>query len=207
MVTRIACSYYCIIKNKTSHIASKKIILFVTKTAFFGYIDIRKGGEAVNDDKMEQIYKEHAQIVYKYLLSTTHDVQLAEDLTQETFYRAINSIERYDGSCKVSVWLCQIAKHLWYQELEKRSKYKTQELREDIPSTLTLEDDVLSSNEKLELYKAIQTLDATMKEVVLLRLSGELSFAEIGAILSKNENWARVTFYRAKQKIKEVYKC
>ena len=153
---------------------------------------------------MEQIYKEHAQTVYKYLLSTTHDVQLAEELTQETFFRAINSIERFDGTCKMSVWLCQIAKHLWYQELVKRSRHKTQELHDDIPSHLTVEDDVVSSSEKIELYKAIQTLDATMKEVVLLRLSGELSFAEIGAILSKNENWARVTFYRAKQKIKEV---
>ena len=158
----------------------------------------------MSGDRLEQIYKEYAQTVYKYLLSITHDAQLAEELTQETFYRAVYSIEKYDGSCKISVWLCQIAKHIWYQELEKRTKYKTQELGEDIPSRLILEDDVVSSSEKLELYKAIQTLNAPMKEVVLLRLSGELSFAEIGAILSKNENWARVTFYRAKRKIREV---
>jgi RNA polymerase sigma-70 factor (ECF subfamily) len=153
---------------------------------------------------MEQIYKDHAQSVYKYLLSITSNPELAEELTQETFYRAIYSIDRYDGSCKISVWLCQIAKHIWYQELAKRTKYKAQELDEDIPARSTPEDTVISASEKIALYKAIKTLNEPMKEVVLLRLSGELSFAEIGEILSKSENWARTTFYRAKKKIMEV---
>jgi RNA polymerase sigma-70 factor (ECF subfamily) len=153
---------------------------------------------------MELIYKEHARTVYRYMLSLTSDESLAEELTQETFYRAVYSIEKYDGKCKISVWLCQIAKHIWYQELEKKAKYKTQELNEDIPAHFSLEDTVVSSSEKIALYKAIKTLSEPMKEVVLLRLSGELSFAEIGEILSKSENWARTTFYRAKQKIKEV---
>jgi RNA polymerase sigma-70 factor (ECF subfamily) len=87
---------------------------------------------------LEQAYKEHARSVFKYLLSLSHDENLAEELTQETFYRAVYSIERYDGSCKISVWLCQIAKHVWYQELEKRNRKKTDALTEDIISPTRL---------------------------------------------------------------------
>ena len=153
---------------------------------------------------MEQIYKEYAKSVYKYLLSITHDESLSEELTQETFCRAVYSIDTYNGSCKISVWLCQIAKHIWFQELDRQAKYKTQEISEDIPTIITPEDLAVWANEKTVLYRAIHLLSEPMKEVVLMRLSGELSFAEIGEIMEKNENWARVTFYRAKQKIMEV---
>ena len=79
-------------------------------------------------DEMEQIYREYAQSVYKYLLSLTHNNDIAEELTQETFHRAIYSLKSFDGTCKISVWLCQIAKHIWYQELEKKRKHSRQEL-------------------------------------------------------------------------------
>lgn len=156
------------------------------------------------NDSMEQIYREHAKSVYRYLFSLSHDEQWAEELTQETFCRAVYSLGSYDGSCKVSVWLCQIAKHIWYQELEKKKKWQTQELHEDLPSqVVSPEDAVLFSGEKIALYKAIHSLAEPMREVVHMRLSGEFTFAEIGTILGKSENWARVTFYRAKQKIVE----
>jgi RNA polymerase sigma-70 factor (ECF subfamily) len=151
---------------------------------------------------MEQTYKEHARSVFKYLFSLSHDESLAEELTQETFYRAVYSIEKYDGSCKISVWLCQIAKHVWYQELEKRKRRKTEELTEDmVSSDLSPEDSSILLNDKISLYKAINTLGEPMKDVVYMRLSGEFSFSEIGEVLGKSENWARTTFYRAKQKI------
>ena len=70
-------------------------------------------------DDMDAIYRNHAQTVYKFLLARCHDPDLAEELTQETFYQAVRSIDRFDGSCRLSVWLCQIAKHLWYQHLRK----------------------------------------------------------------------------------------
>jgi len=151
---------------------------------------------------MEQTYKEHARSVFKYLFSLSHDESLAEELTQETFYRAVYSIKKYDGSCKISVWLCQIAKHVWYQELEKRKRRKTEELTEDmVSSDLSPEDSSILLNDKISLYKAINTLGEPMKDVVYMRLSGEFSFSEIGEVLGKSENWARTTFYRAKQKI------
>ncbi|MEA4896065.1 MAG: sigma-70 family RNA polymerase sigma factor [Oscillospiraceae bacterium] len=153
---------------------------------------------------MEEVYKEHAKSVFRYLLSLSHDEDMAEELTQETFYRAVYSADKYDGSCKMSVWLCQIAKHVWYQELEKRKKNKTEELNEYIASAeLSPEDKYFKDNDKLSLYRAINRLGGPMKEVVYLRLTGNFSFAEIGEILNKSETWARTAFYRAKQKIIE----
>lgn len=90
-------------------------------------------------DRIEEIYKEHARSVYRFLLSLSHDADTAEELTQETFYRAVYSIGKYDGSCKISVWLCQIAKHAWYQELRRRNRHAVQELTEDIPGSSTPE--------------------------------------------------------------------
>jgi RNA polymerase sigma factor (sigma-70 family) len=158
-------------------------------------------------DRIEEIYKEHARSVYKFLLSLSHDADMAEELTQETFYRAVYSIDKYDGSCKISVWLCQIAKHVWYQEFRKRNRHAAQELTEDIPDSSTIEQSVLLTSDKLSLYKAIHALSEPMREVVHMRLSGEFSFSEIGDVLGKSENWARTTFYRAKQKIMEVLLC
>ena len=153
-----------------------------------------------------QIYDEYGQIVYKYLLCLCHDEHLAQDLTQETFCKAIQSVHRFQGSCKVSTRLCQIAKHLWYQELDKRKRRKTTEIEEiaALPDKESMEEAVILKLEKMELYKRIHTLGDVEKEVVLFRITGELSFKEIGEILGKSENWARVTFYRAKQKLTEV---
>ena len=74
---------------------------------------------------MDSAYREYAQAVYRFLMSLCHDEETAEELTQETFYQAVRCANKYDGTCKVSTWLCQIAKHLWYRELEKRSKKGT----------------------------------------------------------------------------------
>ncbi len=150
----------------------------------------------------DDIYKDYASIVFKFLISLCNDADTAEELTQETFYRAIKSAKRYDGTCKVSTWLCQIAKHVWYQEIEKRKRKSTSVLDDDIVSDkLDLEEKVCLAAEKMELMQAVHTLDETAKEVVLLRLTGAFSFKEIAEIFNKNESWARVTFYRAKQKI------
>jgi RNA polymerase sigma factor (sigma-70 family) len=151
---------------------------------------------------MDLIYNEHAKSVFKYLVSLSHDTDLAEELTQETFYRAIYSLDTYNGSCKVSVWLCQIAKHIWYQELEKRKKSQVAVISDFLPSSdMSPEENTILSEDKLELYTSIHSLGEHMKEVMYLRLSGEFNFREIGQILGKDETWARVTFYRAKQKI------
>ena len=81
--------------------------------------------------EIEKAYTQHAKDVYRYLLSLTHDEDLAEELTQETFFRAMRTIHRYDGTCRLSVWLCQIAKHLWYQWVDRRARWKQVELTEE----------------------------------------------------------------------------
>lgn len=149
-----------------------------------------------------EVYKEYAQQVYKYLLSLCHDADTAEEFTQETFYRAVRTIKNYDGSCKLYVWLCQIAKHVWYKELENRKK-QTQPLEDTLKDAQTdLERNEVLRCDKMELFKAMQNLESIQREVVYLRLTGEFSFKEIGDILKKDETWARVTFYRAKQRLK-----
>ena len=153
-------------------------------------------------ENMEQIYREYAQTVYKFLLSQTQNADLAEELTQETFCRAVQSVGRYDGSCKLSVWLCQIAKHLWYQHL-RRTRQQSETLGEDLVIAVpSAEENVLGRAEHLALLRSIHTLPGQMREVVYLRAFGALSFREIGEVLGKPENWARVTFYRGKERLK-----
>ncbi|NLL53492.1 MAG: sigma-70 family RNA polymerase sigma factor [Peptococcaceae bacterium] len=151
---------------------------------------------------IDDVYREYAETVFKFLLSLCNDEDTAEELTQETFYRAIKSSHRYDGTCKVSTWLCQIAKYLWYQEIDKRKRRGTSMLTDDIVSNqFDPEEELCLIEDKMQLIKAVHILDETAKEIVLLRITGAFSFKEIGEIFNKNENWARVTFYRAKQKI------
>lgn len=151
---------------------------------------------------IEEIYREHAQTVYRFLYSYTQDVDLSEELTQETFTRAMKSLHKYNGKCKISVWLCQIAKHILYQELEKKNKTRTTTLDERMKSSeYSTEELIISTESKKEIYKMIQTLDDITREVIYLRLTGDLSFKEIGEILNKTENWARVTYFRGKSKI------
>lgn len=151
---------------------------------------------------MDAIYKEYADVVFKYLMTLCFHEETAQELTQETFYQAVRSSGKYDGSCKVSTWLCQIAKHLWYQEVDRRKRKGTSELKEDLASSgADLSDQICLKEEKMELFRKVHILDETAKEVVLLRLTGAFSFREIGDIFGRNENWARVTFYRAKQKL------
>ncbi len=154
---------------------------------------------------IEEIYEEYFETVNKYLFCLTHNKEISDDLTQETFCRAVENINAFRNECKISVWLCQIAKNLWYNELKKNKKmdHIDDEHISMIPSKGEVENDVISNSNKLELYKRLQKLDKQTREVVYLRITGELSFKEIADILNKTENWARVTFYRGKLKLKE----
>lgn len=155
---------------------------------------------------MEQIYEEYFETVYKYLFCLTNNSDISEELTQETFYRAVKKINTYKNECKMSVWLCQIAKNIWYDSLRRNKKIKFVEEKYlfNLKEIDTAEEQVISNNEKMFLYKKMQLLDEKTREVMYLRITGELSFKEIGIILNKTENWARTTFYRGKNKLKEV---
>ena len=155
---------------------------------------------------IEKIYEEYFETVNKYLFCLTHNNDISEELTQETFYKAVKKINTYKGECKMSVWLCQIAKNLWYDQCKKNKKFVNVEEKDllNVQALNTLEEQVISNEGKISLYKKMQSLDEKTREVMYLRITGELSFKEIGFILNKTENWARVTFYRGKNSLKEV---
>lgn len=153
---------------------------------------------------IEEIYKQYSKTVYKYVFCLTNNEDIAEEITQETFAVAVQKINTFRGTCKISVWLCQIAKFLWYKECKKINKINFEDL-EALQSPDDIENLIIEKQDKLQIFKYIQMLDEKTKDVMYLRLIGNLSFIEIAEVLGKTPNWARVTFYRGKQKIKEEF--
>ena len=150
---------------------------------------------------MEEIYQEYAKTVYRFLLSRTRNADLSEELTQETFFQAIRTVNRYDETCKVSTWLLGIAKNVL---LSYRRKHPaTEDIADQEIPVESAEDTVLKSAGRVELLRKLHELKEPQREVVYLRVFGGLSFREIGDIFAKTENWARVTFYRAKEQLRK----
>ena len=151
----------------------------------------------------ERIYSENADFIYKYLLKLCGNDHIAEELTQETFFRAYMNFKNLRNQAKAPVWLCQIAKNTcfaWYKEQKKfRSFEVSDESKDDF--------DIESFFEKRELsekaFACLHELDEPYKEVFMLSVFGQLSLREISKLFGKSESWARVTFYRAKQKLVE----
>ena len=151
---------------------------------------------------MDGFYEQYFETVYGYLYTLTGgNPDAAEELTQETFYRATKKISEFRGDSKLSTWLCQIAKFSYYQSIDKKKRLKEVPFDDTFEATApsSTENEIEEAEAKVNVYKAISALGSPMKDVVLLRLTGDLSFKEIGDILNKSENWARVNFYRAKQ--------
>ena len=150
---------------------------------------------------MDEIYREHAQTVYRYLLSRTGDPGIAEELTQETFFLAVKGIGRFDGSCRITTWLIAIAKNAlssW-----RRKNPDTEPLENVAAGTSSAEDAVTAEEGRTEILKAIRTLPEETREIMYMRLLGDLSFRQIGEIMQRTENWARVTYFRGREKLKK----
>ena len=154
---------------------------------------------------MDEIYKKYSRIVYNYLYSLSKNIEISEELTQETFYRAIKGIKNFRNESNISVWLCQIAKNLWINYIKKENKGKVIYFDENTEKFL-IEDNINDKNDVIELYKQIHRLDEKTREVIYFRILGGLAFKEIGEIFDKSEEWARITFYRGKIKLKEELK-
>lgn len=157
-------------------------------------------------DSMEEIYQKHGKMIYGFLLTRTQNPDLAEELTQETFYQAVKHLDKYQGKSSVSTWLCGIAKNLWYAHLRKQKNHVPLEEAKDVPVD-SAETQAFCSWDSLKLLKLVHNLENPMREVMYLRLVGNLTFGQIGEIMEKSENWARVTYYRGKERVmKEVQK-
>ncbi len=155
-------------------------------------------------DSMEQIYQQHARTVYGFLLTKTQNPDLAEELTQETFYQAVKNLHSFKGSSSVSTWLCGIARNLLYGHLRSRKRqeelaaWKEQAAAEAVDSA---EEQAFITWDNVHVLKLLHNLEDPMREVMYLRLIGNLTFGQIGEIMGQSENWARVTYYRGKGKI------
>lgn len=149
--------------------------------------------------KYEEMYREYADFVYSYLISLTGNHHLSEELTSETFYKALKS-KGYEPNAKVTTWLCTIAKNTYISYLRKNKHESYKDINE---LELTSEEDVLSGVNVTEIYKAIHNLGEPYNEVLLLKIHSDMSYSQIGDVFGKSESWARVTFFRGKEKLKK----
>lgn len=161
------------------------------------------GGEVVTD--LADIYKQYFREVYYFVFSLSRNESIAEEITQETFFKAVKSIDKFNGNCKISVWLCQIAKNTYYSHVEKQKRFEWDNTPEKANEN-SIEEMLIDKESALRIHKALHRLDEPYKEVFTLRVFGELSFIEISQLFGKTESWSRVTFYRAKQKIQDLLK-
>ncbi|WP_313155274.1 RNA polymerase sigma factor [Lacrimispora sp.] len=154
-----------------------------------------------------EIYSLYFKDVYKYVLSISRDEMIAEEITQETFFKALKNIDKFDGKCKLYVWLCQIAKNTFFTYKKNEKCHENLTETEDILVDSTIEQSLLSKESVFKIHKELHSLGEPYKEVFMLRVFGDLSFSQIGCLFEKTESWARVTYHRAKMKLKERIEC
>ena len=150
----------------------------------------------------DKIYAEYFSEVYKFVLSMCHDPALAEEITQEAFFKALKNIDSFQGNCKIGTWLCKIAKNTFYSHAKKHNRQVDVPL-EPILSDEPIEEQFADRETAYGIHQVLHKLKEPYKEVFWLRTFGVLSYVQIGALFDKTESWARVTYYRAKVLIKE----
>ena len=153
-------------------------------------------------EDFDQIYADYYSEVYKFVLSLCQNHSLAEEITQESFFKALKSIDSFNGNCKISTWLCKIARNTLFSYTKKRNRQVDYPL-DIILSDENIEEQFADKETAYAIHKVLHKLNEPYKEVFWLRIFGELSFAQIGALFEKTESCARVTYYRAKIMIKE----
>ena len=154
----------------------------------------------------QEVYDLYFREVYRYALSLCRNESIAEEITQETFYKALAKLDSFDGKCKISVWLCQIAKNT-YISMYRKDKYLNPDTDIDLfHSSENFEEIFFEKETVLAIHKVLHTLDEPYKEVFSLRTFGELSFKQIAELFGKTEAWARVTYHRARLRIMEELK-
>lgn len=153
-------------------------------------------------EEFEQIYSKYYDVVFHYALLLCQNELLAEEITQETFFKALKSVKNFRGECKLDVWLCQITKNT-YNTYVKRQQRQANYPLETISSDENVLLNLINKETALQIHRLLHKMDEPYKEVFWMRTFGELSFKEIAAIFGKTESWARVTYHRAKIKLKE----
>lgn len=153
--------------------------------------------------EFEDTYNLYFKDVFLYIYSLSGDKHIAEDITSETFMKAIQSIDSFKGNCDIRVWLCQIAKNSYFSYLRKIKKFVDIEALPEKADDQDVEQIISSSETSMKIHEVLHNLGEPYKEVFSLRVFGELSFKQIAYLFGKSENWACVTYHRARKKIKE----
>ncbi len=152
-------------------------------------------------DEFNEIYRLYAKEVYRYILSLCRDTVLAEDILQNTMLKVFNNISGFTGGCSVKTWICSIARNEYFNHLKKADN-KNVSLDENTDSkSENPEERAISNLSAVDILKLVHTLEEPFREIFTLRFYGELKFSEIGEVFGKSENWARVSFFRAKEKL------
>lgn len=155
--------------------------------------------------EFEKIYRDYFDDVYRYIRRLSGDEHTAEEIASETFFKAMRSISSFRGDCEIRVWLCQIAKNCYYTYLKKSKKTDNVddvELSELPSEESTIEEQCMKHEEAARIRTILHNVSEPYKEVFMWRVFAELSFKQIGKIFGKSENWACVTYHRAKTMIK-----
>ena len=167
----------------------------VTFSYFVSYLS--EGGEKVN---FEEIYTAYFQDVYLYTKSLVADKDIAEEITQETFFKALKSFHQFDGKKDVRAWLFTIAKNTYFTQYKKQQREINIE-ENSAQKDVQLVDYLMNEERALMIHRFLHAMEEPYKEVFSLRIFGELSFGTIGQLFGRSDGWARVTYYRAKKKI------
>ena len=154
----------------------------------------------------QEVHNLYFRDVYRYALSLCRNESVAEEITQETFYKALAKLNSFDGKCKITVWLCQIAKNTYISMCRKDKRLKPNVGVEQLKDNENIEEYFFDKETAFTIHKVLHTLDEPYKEVFSLRTFGELSFKQIAELFGKTEAWARVTYHRARLRIKEEMK-
>lgn len=158
-------------------------------------------------DKSDIVFEKYYEDVLRFLRGLSRDEYLAEELTQETIYRAMKSIDTFKGDCDLRVWLCSIAKNLFFTYCKKQKRIVQNGIEENYEAQGKLFAQAVEDRETaIRVHRILHDLREPYKEVFSLRVFGELSFKEIGTLFQKSEHWACVTYHRARGMIQEQLK-
>lgn len=161
----------------------------------------------MTQQEFEAVYQIYFNRVYHFLYGMTKNEHLAEELTSDTFFKAMQAIDQFHGECQLGSWLCQIAKNTYFSYLKKCEKTGSldamAEEREFSSKEKTIEQQMLEQEDSAQIHRILHAMEEPYKEVFTLRVLGELSFRQIGDIFGKTENWACVTYHRARAKIRK----
>ena len=156
----------------------------------------------MNSETCERLYNTYYMRVFSYVMTLAGDRQASEEITQEAFFRAFSRSAEFRNESDEVTWLCAIAKNCFVDETRRRSK--TGPIPEELPAAGTsIEQQVTDRDSSFRIHAVLHTMEEPYREVFELRIFGELSFSQIGTIFGKTENWARVTYHRARLKLQE----